>query len=65
MLDNTGFGQFGCYGNPIQTPNLDSLAAGGLIYKSAEITIQTTWPVQRRIKKQIPKQSTTQHNGIT
>ena len=30
VLDDTGFGQLGCYGGPIRTPNLDALAAGGL-----------------------------------
>src|SRR5215470_5393186 len=29
-----GFGQLGCYGSPIATPNLDTLAAGGLLYTS-------------------------------
>ena len=32
VLDDTGFGQLGCYGSPIATPNLDALAAGGLLY---------------------------------
>ena len=32
VLHDTGFGQLGCYGSPIATPNLDSLAAGGLLY---------------------------------
>ena len=27
VLDDTGFGQLGCYGSPIETPHLDSLAA--------------------------------------
>ena len=27
VLDDTGFGQLGCYGSPIATPNLDALAA--------------------------------------
>ena len=27
VLDDTGFGQLGCYGSPIATPNLDRLAA--------------------------------------
>jgi len=30
VLDDTGFGQLGCYGSPISTPNLDRLAAGGV-----------------------------------
>lgn len=38
VLDDTGFGQLGCYGSPIQTPNLDSLAAGGLIYSNMHTT---------------------------
>ena len=32
VLDDTGFGQLGCYGSPIATPHIDSLAAGGLRY---------------------------------
>lgn len=32
ILDDVGFGQLGCYGSPIETPNLDNLAAGGLRY---------------------------------
>lgn len=35
VLDDTGFGQFGCYGSPIQTPNLDSLAAEGIAYTNS------------------------------
>jgi arylsulfatase len=38
VLDDTGFGQFGCYGSPIETPNLDSLAAGGLLYSNMHTT---------------------------
>ncbi len=30
VLDDTGFGQLGCYGSPIETPNFDRLAAQGL-----------------------------------
>ena len=30
VLDDVGYGQLGCYGGPIETPNLDKLAAGGL-----------------------------------
>lgn len=29
VLDDTGFGQLGCYGSPIATPNLDALARVG------------------------------------
>jgi arylsulfatase A-like enzyme len=38
VLDDTGFGQLGCYGSPIATPNLDSLAAGGLLYNNMHTT---------------------------
>ncbi len=30
LVDDMGFSDVGCYGSEIQTPNLDSLAAGGL-----------------------------------
>jgi arylsulfatase len=38
VLDDTGFGQLGCFGSPIQTPNLDRLAAGGLRYNNMHTT---------------------------
>jgi arylsulfatase A-like enzyme len=38
VLDDTGFGHLGCYGSPIQTPNIDGLAAGGLRYNSMHTT---------------------------
>src|ERR1700733_14028620 len=38
VLDDTGFGQLGCYGSPIATPNLDGLAAGGLLYTNLHTT---------------------------
>jgi arylsulfatase A-like enzyme len=38
VLDDTGFGQLGCYGSPINTPNIDSLAAGGLRYNNMHTT---------------------------
>ncbi len=38
VLDDTGFGQLGCYGSPINTPNIDSLAAGGLRYTNMHTT---------------------------
>ena len=38
VLDDTGFGQLGCYGSPIETPNLDSLAADGLAYSNMHTT---------------------------
>ncbi|NOR90443.1 MAG: sulfatase-like hydrolase/transferase [Anaerolineales bacterium] len=38
VLDDTGFGQLGCYGSPIATPNLDSLADNGLRYNNMHTT---------------------------
>lgn len=38
VLDDTGFGQLGCFGAPIQTPNLDALAANGLRYANFHTT---------------------------
>jgi arylsulfatase A-like enzyme len=38
VLDDTGFGQLGCYGSPIETPNFDRLAAGGLRYSNMHTT---------------------------
>jgi arylsulfatase A-like enzyme len=38
VLDDTGFGQLGCYGSPIRTPNIDALAAEGLRYNNMHTT---------------------------
>ena len=38
VLDDTGFGQIGCYGSPINTPNIDSLAENGLRYNNMHTT---------------------------
>ena len=38
VLDDTGFGQLGCFGSPIETPNLDALANGGLRYNNMHTT---------------------------
>jgi arylsulfatase A-like enzyme len=38
LLDDLGFGQFGCYGSDIATPNIDRLAAGGLRYSRFHVT---------------------------
>ncbi|MFF3328885.1 arylsulfatase [Streptomyces sp. NPDC002888] len=38
VFDDTGFGQLGCYGSPIETPNLDALAGGGLLYSNMHTT---------------------------
>jgi arylsulfatase A-like enzyme len=38
VLDDTGFGQLGCYGSPIATPNLDRVAEQGLRYNNMHTT---------------------------
>jgi arylsulfatase len=38
VQDDTGFGQLGCYGSPIKTPNLDELAAKGLRFSNMHTT---------------------------
>ncbi len=38
VLDDTGFGQLGCYGSPMKTPNLDSIAENGLRFSSMHTT---------------------------
>ncbi len=38
VLDDTGFGQLGCYGSPISTPNLDAIADDGLRYNNMHTT---------------------------
>ena len=38
VQDDTGFGQMGCYGSPIKTPNIDALAANGLLFNNMHTT---------------------------
>jgi arylsulfatase A-like enzyme len=38
VIDDTGFGQLGCYGGPINTPNIDQLAKNGLQYTNMHTT---------------------------
>lgn len=38
VLDDTGYGHLGCYGSPIKTPNIDKLAAKGLLYNNMHTT---------------------------
>ncbi len=38
LFDDTGFAHFGCYGSPIETPNIDKLAEGGLRYTNFHTT---------------------------
>ncbi len=43
LADDLGFSDLGCYGGEIATPNLDSLAAGGLRFTQAYNTARC-WP---------------------
>ncbi len=38
VIDDMGFGHLGCYGSPIATPNIDGLAADGLLYSNMHTT---------------------------
>ncbi|MGX6508718.1 arylsulfatase [Rhodococcus sp. SJ-2] len=38
LLDDLGFGQIGCYGSDIATPNIDRLASGGLRFNRFHVT---------------------------
>ena len=38
LFDDMGFGSLGCYGSEIETPNIDALAANGLIYNNFHTT---------------------------
>ena len=38
VLDDVGFGQLGCFGSPIATPNIDRLAANGLRFNRFHVT---------------------------
>jgi len=38
LFDDVGFSDFGCYGSPIRTPNIDRLAAEGLRYAGFHTT---------------------------
>ena len=34
VLDDMGFSDLGCFGSEVQTPNVDALAADGLLYNN-------------------------------
>ncbi len=38
VLDDTGYGNLGCYGSPIATPSFDAIAARGLRYSNMHTT---------------------------
>ncbi|MDD4651205.1 MAG: arylsulfatase [Methanothrix sp.] len=38
VLDDIGYGSLGCFGGPVETPNIDRLAEGGLRYSNFHTT---------------------------
>jgi len=38
VQDDTGYGQMGCYGGPIETPHIDALAKNGLLFNNMHTT---------------------------
>ncbi|WP_284454880.1 sulfatase-like hydrolase/transferase [Actinomadura madurae] len=38
LFDDLGYGQFGCFGSDISTPNVDALAGGGARYNRFHVT---------------------------
>ncbi|MEO6157349.1 MAG: arylsulfatase, partial [Ilumatobacteraceae bacterium] len=38
LLDDTGYAQLGCYGSPIDTPNIDALAGAGVQFTNFHVT---------------------------
>src|SRR5260221_4369093 len=38
VIDDLGFGQLGCFGSDLATPNIDGLAAAGLRYNRFHVT---------------------------
>jgi arylsulfatase A-like enzyme len=38
VLDDVGYGQLGCFGSSIETPNIDGLAADGLTFTNFHVT---------------------------
>ncbi|GAA1055070.1 arylsulfatase [Agromyces luteolus] len=38
VIDDMGYGQLGCYGSPIRTPNIDRIAAGGVRFANMHTT---------------------------
>ncbi|MCX6533613.1 MAG: sulfatase-like hydrolase/transferase, partial [Actinobacteria bacterium] len=38
LLDDIGFGQLGCYGSLIDTPNIDALAQRGVRFNRFHVT---------------------------
>ena len=64
VLDDTGFGQLGCYGSPIATPNLDRLAgAGAAVQQHAHDGAVLAEPVVRDHRPQPSQQRNGVHHG--
>jgi hypothetical protein len=59
VLDDTGYGQLGCYGGLSETPNLDRLAGNGLLYTNNLTPAEQTsaagpydrWPLGRGFER--------------
>ena len=50
LTDDMGFSDLGCFGGEIETPNLDSLAAGGLRFTEFYNTARC-WPTRATIER--------------
>jgi arylsulfatase A-like enzyme len=42
LVDNVGWGDFGCYGGDIPTPRIDELAAGGIRFTDYNVESRCT-----------------------
>ncbi|MCM8528418.1 MAG: sulfatase [Lentisphaeraceae bacterium] len=50
IADDVSFNDFGCYGHPkIKTPNVDSLAQGGMVFHNAYLTTSSCSPSRTSI----------------
>ena len=50
IADDVSFNDFGCYGHPtINTPNVDALAKGGMIFYNAYLTTSSCSPSRTSI----------------
>jgi hypothetical protein len=57
VQDDTGFGQMGCYGSPIRTPNIDALAKNGLLFNKMHRTALRSPSFDSRWRYQNPLSS--------
>ena len=64
VLDDTGFGQLGCYGSPIATPNLDGIAEErAAVQQHAHDGALLAEPLVHRHGPQPPRQRDGLHHG--